>query len=148
MPGRAMTDEEYAEFLPKWARNRGVLGKAVHPAALVRLHELYPNARVSVRHFADAIELPKGSMRFGNRYYREPEHETIVYIDVTGEGRPGTGDKVYGSATCHPLDNYDRRKGIALAFTRALDMARRKHDPEAWVAAKAANKKKTRGVRR
>lgn len=107
------------------SRNKNVLGKAVHPAALKRLHELFPLAHVHIRHAEYPVELPYGTQRMDSRHYAQPEHETYVIIDLTGEGRPGTGDKAIGLATCHPLDNFDRRKGIKLAFRRALEQARR-----------------------
>lgn len=97
-------------------RNARVLGKAVHPAALRRLHELFPNARVSVRHEATPSE----------RFYKRPSHKTRIYIDLDGDRRPG--GTVFGTATCHHEDNFDRRKGIALAFRRALDIARAQHE--------------------
>jgi hypothetical protein len=137
-----MNDAEYAKFLPAYVANKGKLGKAVHPYALMRLHELYPYARVTVRQIATPIELPFGSHRMdASSYYAHPEHETVVYIDPPGDR---SGDVVEGVAICHPLDNYDRRKGIHLAFTRALDEARRMYDPPAWAAAKLANLKKVR----
>lgn len=121
------------------ARNANVLGKAVHPDALHRLHELFPDARVTVRQIATPLELPHGTQRMGNRYYAKPEHETHVVIELLGLGRNRV---VEGFAICHPLDNYDRRRGIALAFTRALDEARRVHDPHKWAEARRANRKK------
>jgi len=103
-------------------RNARVLGKAVHPAALARLHELYPNARVSVEHEATPVELPHGTQKMSRRFYQRPSHETRVFIDLDGDGRPGA--PIFGTATCHHEDNFDRRKGIELAFRRALDIAR------------------------
>jgi hypothetical protein len=106
-------------------RNRRILGKAVHPAALSRLHELFPDAIVKVRHEATPIELPVDTRRIGKHYYREPSHETFVYIDLDGDKRPG--GTIFGTAICHHEDNFDRRKGIELAFRRALDIARRNY---------------------
>lgn len=100
-------------------RNARVLGKAVHPDALARLHELFPEAHVSVQHESYVRELPHGEMRMGRRCYPNPERETHVLIEL-GDGYP----PIMGTAFCHPLDNFDRRKGIQLAFRRALDAVR------------------------
>jgi hypothetical protein len=105
------------------SRNRAVLGRAVHPAALDRLHELFPEARVNVEHEAHPVELLKGSMKMSRRFYQRPSHETRVFIDLDGDKRPG--GTIFGTATCHHEDNFDRRKGITLAYRRALDIARR-----------------------
>lgn len=110
---------------PAEARNANVLGRAVHPAALRRLHELFPNARVFVRHEATPVELPHGTQRISRRFYQRPSHETRVYIYLDGDRRPG--ETIFGTATCHHEDNFDRRKGIELAFRRALDIARRNY---------------------
>lgn len=89
-------------------RNARVLGKAVHPAALKRLHQLWPEAVVKVRHGGNA-----GS---GQRYW------TRVTILRSG---PGTGS-VYAVATCAPEDGFNRKYGVDLAFRRALKMVRRR----------------------
>lgn len=106
-------------------RNARVLGKAVHPAALARLHELFPSARVNVEHEATPVELPHGTQKMSRRFYQRPSHETRVFIDLDGDKRPG--GTIFGTATCHHEDNFDRRKGIELAFRRALDIARRNY---------------------
>lgn len=111
------------------ARTRNTLGKAVHPAAIRRLHELFPNARVVVEHMAYPRLLPRGERKMGRRYYANPARETRVYIDLDGDRaafRRGRGGWVWGLAVCHPEDNFDRRKGINIAFRRALDSARGK----------------------
>lgn len=138
-----MDSAEYAKFLPAYVANKAKLGKAVHPGALQRLHELYPYARVSVRQIATPVELPKGTIRRmdASSFYAKPEHETVVYIDLEGKREAGAA-VVEGRAICHPLDNFDRRKGIHLAFTRALDAARHAHDPSAYWRAKRANRKR------
>lgn len=100
-------------------RNGRVLGRAVHPDALARLHELFPAARVTVRQIAEPKELPPGKMRMGRRTYRNPERTTRILIE------PGEGFiPIQAEAICRPEDNFDRRKGIASAFRRALDTAR------------------------
>jgi hypothetical protein len=93
-------------LLPPIARNRRVLGKAIHVAALMRLHELWPEAVVKVRHGRSNV--------FGKRYW------TRVTIMRSG---PGTGS-VYATAKCAPGDSFNRRYGISLAFRRALDKVR------------------------
>jgi hypothetical protein len=111
-------------------RNARVLGKAVHPAALARLHELFPEARCSVEHEETPIELPRGTRKLERRFYQRLSHETRVFIDLDGDGRPG--GVIFGTATCHHEDNFVRRKGIELAFRRALDIARRRHRSRQW----------------
>lgn len=114
-------------------RNRAVLGRAVHAGALNRLHELFPNARVNVEHEATPVELPYGTQRISRRFYRRPSHATRVFIDLDGDKRPG--GTIFGLATCHHEDNFDKRKGIELAFRRALDIARRNYARRQWEAA-------------
>jgi hypothetical protein len=95
-----------------YARNRRVLGKAVHPLALVRLHELWPQARVFVRHHwtePTPEESLEGST--GRRI-------TVVWI-VKHPDDPDSPHRG-GRAFKHPSDPWDRRRGIALAFNRAL----------------------------
>lgn len=78
-------------------RNARILGKAVHPAALRRLHELFPNARVAVEHEATPVELPRGTQKMSRRFYQRPSHETRVFIDLDGDRRPG--GTIFGTAT-------------------------------------------------
>jgi len=122
---------------PAEDHSRRVLGAAVHPGAIRRLHELFPDAFVKVRHETNKIELPHGSRKMSNMYYAQPEHETYVYIDLDGDRR--SGGTIWAKAVCHPLDNFDRRKGIELAFRRALDIARKNHQQREWTRAQHAN---------
>lgn len=116
------------------------LGAAVHPGAIRRLHELFPDARVTVRHEENLVELPFGARRMGNIYFASPEHTTRVYIDLAGDQNPTT--TIVGRADCHPADNFDRRKGIKIAFRRALDIARRNARYRAWEKAQIESAKR------
>lgn len=103
------------EAAANYERNRRTLGKAVHPAALARLHELWPEARVKVS-YHHAWLSPADQRKFGG----VSRKLTVVCIErgvtVNGVLPP----RVYGTATKHPHDRDDRRYGIELAFRRAL----------------------------
>lgn len=101
--------------------NAAKLGSAVHPRALWRLHELFPFALVNVQHITHQV--PLGSYRMDGPRFR-PEHETAVLIYLEGDRE---GACVGGESVCHPDDTFDRRKGITLAYARALDVARQVH---------------------
>lgn len=90
------------------------LGSAVHPAALDRLFELCPEAVVRVRHQSLGVLGATWYERANGAVVPYAFRTTVVQIDLA------RGDVVYGRARCHPEDNYDRRKGIELAFRRAL----------------------------
>lgn len=77
-----------------------VLGKAVHPRALDRLFELEPEAEVQINHSPAKME-----PRF-----------TVVRITK----HDGTCKMAVADATCSPADQFDRRRGIRLAFGRCL----------------------------
>lgn len=101
-------------------RNAAVLGKGVHPKALHRLHEMYPNARVTVRQEITTERLPESDIiRMDGPRFRD-HHWTQVFIDLANVGSAC----VDGAAYCHPGDNFNRRKGIEIAFRRALAEAR------------------------
>lgn len=98
-------------------RNARVLGKAVHPGALRRLHELVPEAKVYVRHHV--LTALAGDVRAG--VAAEVRPTTRVMIDT---GREGERRVAVGSARCAAGDKYDRKLGIQLAFRRALELVR------------------------
>lgn len=99
-------------------RNKAVLGAAVHPNALARLHELYPYARITVRHIS--ADVPLNPTKFDDTRTRKEWH-TEIEIDLDGHDDAGWA---HGYAFCHPDDAFDRKRGITLAFRRALNMAR------------------------
>jgi len=77
-----------------------VLGKAVHPQAIDRLFELEPDAEVEVEHAPAGMRPRFTVVRIGRK-----------------EGRL---QLAAAEATCSPSDQFDRRRGIRLAFGRAL----------------------------
>jgi hypothetical protein len=77
--------------------SRKVLGKAVHERAIQRLHELWPEAKVEVKH-----------------YESRATRVTITY------GAKG----VHGCCRCYFKDRYDRKTGVRIAFRRALQKVR------------------------
>lgn len=85
------------------------VGKAVHPMALDRLMELWPEAFVEVR-------------QYPNR------GQTVVRIYNHRPPRDGSGDRTLEEAAreaaCHPDDQFSRRRGITLAFGRALRLVK------------------------
>lgn len=88
---------------PERIRAGKVLGKAVHPDALNRLFELWPEAVVKVRRDVNEV---------GNR-------RTTVFI--TPEFGRYTES---GSVSCDSGDQFTRAYGIREAFRRALVAAR------------------------
>lgn len=106
-------------------RNAAVLGKAVHPGALARLHELYPDVRVEVHHRIDADDF------IGPGRSREQWHVTRITLRF-GDG---PSDYLWAEAKCHPDDRYERREGIKLAFRRALESARKRKQSESYTEA-------------
>lgn len=97
-------------------RAQRVLGKAVHPAAIDRLYELWPEAQVYVQHEPNSGPPAKAA---GKRY-------TIVSIVRTSAGLV----EVKGEAICAQDDQWNRKRGIELAFRRALDEVRREVEVE------------------
>lgn len=90
------------------------LGDAVHPAALRRLFEMWPEARVHVQHAYVWRGKPFTSERIQVR-------QTLVRIEAQDfEPNERTWKRVTRTAMCSPDDQYDRKYGIALAFRRAL----------------------------
>lgn len=85
-------------------RAERVLGKAVHPRALDRLFELWPEAEAQVRH---------GTFEHQSRR----KHWTEVTLH---KPQPVRADVVSRRAYVHSDDQRDRRKGIDIAFRRAL----------------------------
>lgn len=102
------------------------LGKAVHPGALARLHELYPDVRVYVRHITH--DHPDAQWYKFDDVRRPQVHTTQVWLRFSER----EGDYLYAQAKQHPNDNWDRKFGIRLAFDRALASARKRHANEAW----------------
>ena len=103
-------DEAAGIITAKQARNARVLGKAVHPKALARLHELWPDAIVKVYH--DRVGRgPKYPQAW--HYVRR----TRVHIIPS---TPGGAATATGEVVCHSEDTFNRRRGIELAFRREL----------------------------
>lgn len=94
-------------------RAERVLGKAVHPQALDRLFEIWPEAIVTVKH----DEVPRGvGPDFGARLWLR---RTVVDI-LQRKGAEKTTGHVARNAYCHSSDQFNRKTGINLAFRRAL----------------------------
>lgn len=98
------------------ARAERVLGLAVHPKALDRLFELCPEASVRVRHLQLWDPMDHWYERANGKIVPNITRVTEVQIDVPQEG------VALAFAECHPEDNYVRRRGIELAFRRALKL--------------------------
>lgn len=121
-------------------RNRNVLGRAVHPAALRRLHELFPKATVTVEHVVYRVPLAEGTLMKMDGPRDRAQHSTRVWIDLDGDwqrncGRMRPAHAIYADSTCHPDDRYERREGISIAFGRALNIARKSHQRREWETA-------------
>jgi hypothetical protein len=97
----------------KWETYRRagrVLGHAGHPRAINRLVELWPQARVLVAHGYEAQIIPLPSPFRGRRATR-----VVIREDDAEDAR-----WVGGEALCSPSDQFCRRRGIEIAFRRAL----------------------------
>lgn len=99
---------------------RRVLGNAVHPRAVDRLFELWPEADVAVRHGDDrhdGVELKVTRVNIAKKRDPVPTAATPLAL---------------GDARCRlDCDSWDRRHGISLAFRRALQEVRRMAEREA-----------------
>jgi hypothetical protein len=98
-------------------RNARVLGKAVHPRALLRLHELWPHARVFVRH--TWMQPSPGETFPWDERDRRGRGRRVTAVAIVQDGEPDALQFV-GFAVKHPNDRWDRKRGIRLAFDRAL----------------------------
>lgn len=82
-----------------------VLGAAVHPFAVNRLYELWPQAHVMVHHYPEAGQTV---VRIYDRRPADTLGENVGIQDVARE------------AACSDEDQFSRKMGIRLAFGRAL----------------------------
>lgn len=101
-----------------------VLGKAVHPAAIERLFDVWPEAQVEVWHDWVWRTDPFTQERRQTR-------RTVVEI-WEGERNPVNPShtrRVQREALVHPDDNFERKTGIRVAFDRCLREAVRRSDP-------------------
>lgn len=106
-----------------------VLGKAVHPEAINRLFEVWPEAQVEVRHDRTWRGIPFTGKRVQLRRTTVevwegeknpiplPKDQAANYRHITRE------------AVCHPDDTFRRSDGIRIAFDRCLREAVRRTDP-------------------
>jgi hypothetical protein len=98
-----------------------ILGRAVHPQAIGRLVEVWPEAEVQVRHDTMVI-YPHVPLR------RIESPRTTVEI-WQGEKSPEGRQHVIREARCYVEDTYDKRVGIRVAFDRCLREIVRREDP-------------------
>lgn len=88
-----------------------VLGKAPHPRAINRMVQIWPKAYVNVEH---------GTTRHDGTDYRYTRVFIYEFDPKTDDDATPTPRLIQGLARCHPSDQFCRRKGIELAFRRAL----------------------------
>lgn len=125
LPVSRLTDPQEIRI----AKAAHTLGCAVHRGALERLYELFPEATVTVEHETMRVPLASDTPIRMDGPRDRAQHSTRVWIDLEGDWQPGCGRRrpghaIFADAVCHPDDNFDRRKGIELAFRRALEHAR------------------------
>lgn len=96
---------QHAREVDAWLNATKVLGNAVHRGALKRLFELWPEAKVEVKHYR---------YRYGEQVRPKATRVTIVY------GARG----VHGHSECGHGDQFSRKTGIQIAFRRALQKVR------------------------
>jgi hypothetical protein len=117
MSGQANTNGPAGEAADRRELVVRVLGKAVHPKAIDRLFEVWPEAQVQVD-------------RYRTRHYGvDGIRVTRVIVAATSQEGPRSHRVVDRRAYCHPDDPFDRRTGIRLAFDRCLREAVRRADP-------------------
>jgi hypothetical protein len=95
-----------------YERVRRPLGYAVHPDAINRLLELWPDARVLVSHGYERQILPGPTLPG----FRGQRATRVVIRESDDENSRWIG----GEALCSPEDQFSRRRGIEIAFRRAL----------------------------
>lgn len=99
------------------------LGKAADPRALDRLFELWPGARVEVRHKTVYRGVPFSADRIPLRcttvevWEGEKNDEPGSWADVNFR-------HVLREAVCHSGDRFVRRTGVELAFRKCLQAVR------------------------
>jgi hypothetical protein len=113
------------------------LGKAVHPNAIDRLLEIWPDAYVEVKHYRTKLSEEQAKIRFSPpAIYRaaalrdageDPGSKggattVVLWARKPEEGpRGGHGIRHHAEQVrCYSGDTFDRRIGIELAFRRAL----------------------------
>lgn len=104
--------EDQAFLEDRLAAIQKVVGEGVKPRAVERLLQLWPDARVKVSH----------SKPITSRMGRWTE--VVITESDDPEARC-----VAAVAACHPNDNYERRRGISIAFLRALKAVKNKTAP-------------------
>ena len=104
-------------------QSQAALGKAVHLAAVARLHELWPEASIGVEHFIE-------------------DHWRITRVTIRRDD--SASGYVRGESICHPDDRYERKFGIEQAFRRALDMVRKNERDKRWIEAQRRNAREVR----
>lgn len=116
------------------ARNRKVLGRAIHPQALARVHDFWPDAYITVRHTYERLPDDREPQRMDST-------PTLTRQITTVTIRPRKGDALYisGTAECHPHDQWVRRDGVRLAFNRALERLRKSERQRNWENAQRLN---------
>lgn len=107
------TKDQINAFLERCLTIRKVVGPGVHPRAIGRLVEVWPEAVVEVKHSPAAM-----SPRF-----------TVVDVVKSPDHRKTEGH-VSRAATCSREDQFVKATGIVVAFDRCLREAVRRAEPE------------------
>lgn len=97
-----------------------VLGKAVHPDALSRLLEVWPEAQVEVRHDRVWRGIPFTGKRVQLRRTTVEVWEGEKNPIPLPEDQRPNHRHVTREAVCHSGDQFRRRDGIRVAFDRCL----------------------------
>lgn len=96
--------EQINAFTERCLQLRKVLGAGVHPLAIGRLAELWPDAVVEVEHLRSASWLGVG----------------VRVTEVRIRPKPESAGFVEGLARCNPGDQFRKARGIDIAYRRAL----------------------------
>jgi hypothetical protein len=104
-------------------KSERALGKAVHPAAIQRLYEIFPDAEVQVLHGSSPHPLLPDGVTWGDldvRPVRRFSEEEPRYRWTTVTVSTPDGDVLANTVSFYPPVQFSRRRGVSFAFRRLL----------------------------
>lgn len=108
------------------------LGKAVHPAAIARLYEIFPEAKVEVTHGdSPHPQLPDGLQPGDRAAVKRFSEKAPRYRWTTVTVFTPDGDVLANTASFYPPVQFSRRRGVSFAFRGLLkDISERTNEAE------------------
>lgn len=102
-------------------KSERALGKAVHPAAIARLYEIFPDAEVEVTHGSSPHPTLPDGLHWGDRALVERFSEKAPrYRWTTVTVSTPDGDVLANTMSFYPPVQFSRRAGISHAFRYLL----------------------------